>query len=1158
MCALPPLTRPVPVLSVVALLLLLLEAVSVVRAQAPAVTGLDLEAPDADLISESDIEAALESAQQSASLADEDKQAITEKYNAASKFLRAAEADRERLGRLRERLAEEPDAVAGLTKELEELTARGAPEKPGDREEVSTADLQEELQAKRSEQVELQSMQQALEKEIAALRLRVGEIALRTPDARTELAEAERELASSGEPSSPMEAAEAALLKAKVEALRAEIATLQAERDGQEALERLANANMKVLEVKVDRVSTQVSQMEEFLSRRRQTELDQLRERLANLQEARDSISAALEPKLDEIEDLISELGEASRLLRRTENKHNALRTELAALSNSYDIIQRQLAIGGRDDIVSQSLVDILRNMPSRQQLDFSQKQRSETMREIRLAEMEIDEKSSEQLGLEENKEGLSPAELDLISLRREVLDDLELRYRTLARELANNSSVERAYENKVRQVGRTLETEIFWRRTAPPLGMESILAVPQAFQWVFKTERWKTSWNAIKRIPQQSPGLTLLFGIVFVVLIALRPWIVRMILESGNYIRRISRDRFSSTLIALSGSILLTLPWVLLAGFLGWSLQGATLDPSWIRGLGLGVSFLSVLGGAGMLLHIICRSGGLGPEHLGWNEAVCQRIRQSVRLVIIPYIPACLIISSTLYETTSEPLNTAGRIVLIIYHLWLAFAVWRCLRPGDGIFAEIIRNHPERLLVRLRYSILAIVIAIPAGIAVLAFTGYILTSIMLSVVFFGSFGILGFALLLHGLILRWFTIRERKFALAEAIKERQANREQVVLEECGTEIVIGDDELKVDALITQTKRLLRSLTIIALIVVLFIYWNVRLPFDEALDTTNLIGDITLLNVFQIILLFAVFGSLYRNLPGMLELAGLRARADDAGLRYAITSICQYLVIALGVIFITALLGVKWSQFGWIAAALSVGIGFGLQEIISNFVCGLILLFERPIRVGDVVSVNGTVGTVTRIQIRATTLTNWDRQELIIPNKDLVTGSVINWTLGDSITRTVIQVGVAYGSDVQKAKEILVRIAQENPNILDDPAPFATFEEFGDSTLNLYLRYFLPDISNLLGTKSEVHERIDEEFKAAGIEIAFPQRDLHLRSIDAATAERLSASNNGKFASAPAHATGESDGDGDGDGEGEGNGAREREHERGASALVSA
>lgn len=146
------------------------------------------------------------------------------------------------------------------------------------------------------------------------------------------------------------------------------------------------------------------------------------------------------------------------------------------------------------------------------------------------------------------------------------------------------------------------------------------------------------------------------------------------------------------------------------------------------------------------------------------------------------------------------------------------------------------------------------------------------------------------------------------------------------------------------------------------------------------------------------------------------------------------------------------------------------------------------------------VTIDNTTGKVSRIRIRATTIVNWDMQELLIPNKEFITGRVINWTLSDRVNRVVVSVGVAYGSDVVRAMALLLEAARENPNVLNEPEPIASFEGFGDNALNLLLRSYLGSLDNRLATITALHQAINDKFRAAGIDIAFPQRDLHLET----------------------------------------------------------
>ncbi|MEM8757598.1 MAG: mechanosensitive ion channel domain-containing protein, partial [Planctomycetota bacterium] len=238
----------------------------------------------------------------------------------------------------------------------------------------------------------------------------------------------------------------------------------------------------------------------------------------------------------------------------------------------------------------------------------------------------------------------------------------------------------------------------------------------------------------------------------------------------------------------------------------------------------------------------------------------------------------------------------------------------------------------------------------------------------------------------------------------------------------------------------------------------------------------------------------------FRNLPAVFEILLLQRLPLDAGTRYAISTVIRYAIAIVGISVAAAALNLSWSNIQWLAAALTFGLAFGLQEIFANFVSGLIILAERPIRLGDTVTVGEVSGTVTRIKMRATTVTDWDRKELIIPNRSFITDQVINWTLSDPVLRLTIPVGVGYNEDIRLAERILLRVADEQPVVLDTPKPHVMFGSFGDSTLDFQLRVFIPSIDHLIAVRHDMHMRVAEAFREADIEIAFPQRDITVRN----------------------------------------------------------
>ena len=221
----------------------------------------------------------------------------------------------------------------------------------------------------------------------------------------------------------------------------------------------------------------------------------------------------------------------------------------------------------------------------------------------------------------------------------------------------------------------------------------------------------------------------------------------------------------------------------------------------------------------------------------------------------------------------------------------------------------------------------------------------------------------------------------------------------------------------------------------------------------------------------------------------------------DRSLQYAIAQIASNVVLVVGVFIVLQNTGIRLEALTVFAGAVGVGIGFGLQNITSNFISGLVILAERPIAIGDRVEVAGVTGQVQKIRARSTVVVTNDNITTIVPNQKFIDSSVINWTYGDPRVRFRIPVGVAYGSDVEKVRRTLIGVGKENPDVLNDPAPSVFFVEFGDSSLNFELVVWSDKMSNRPRRfRSDLNFAIHKQLEEAGIEIPFPQRDLHIRS----------------------------------------------------------
>ncbi|MCK5736678.1 MAG: mechanosensitive ion channel, partial [Spirochaetaceae bacterium] len=256
-------------------------------------------------------------------------------------------------------------------------------------------------------------------------------------------------------------------------------------------------------------------------------------------------------------------------------------------------------------------------------------------------------------------------------------------------------------------------------------------------------------------------------------------------------------------------------------------------------------------------------------------------------------------------------------------------------------------------------------------------------------------------------------------------------------------------------------------------------------------------SPLTLWMIIEAILAAGIAVVLIRGLPDIIDLILRQRTSIDHGARFAVRTLLKYSLSIIGTIAVFNFLGLKWSQIQWLAAALTFGLGFGLQEIVANFVSGLILLIERPIRVNDVVTIGDLMGKVSRIQIRATTITLWDRSEMVVPNKEFVTTKLVNWTLSDSKRRIDIPLRVVYGTSLDEVKAILVACAVENPLVLDDPQPHAIIIDFATDAINIELR-FVVDFGNGIQVRDEVQMAVDRIFKEKGIAFAMPQVNVQM------------------------------------------------------------
>ena len=651
------------------------------------------------------------------------------------------------------------------------------------------------------------------------------------------------------------------------------------------------------------------------------------------------------------------------------------------------------------------------------------------------------------------------------------------------------------------------LQQRLFWLPSTGVVDLGLFSNLYESITWFVYGFEWPAMLDAVKRSLAERWPAILLLSLLLGALLARHRAMRKKLIGTGRHVGNVGRDRIIHTLTAAALSFLLALPGVLALAISALLLkEGDNFLEALSEGLGAAALVTLLL----RSLSSVARREGLGERHFHWNGETLAALRRGVPLLLAVLVPVTIVMAPLDTPQGSAFNDSLGRILFVVVSVALALFAHRVMVTAR-------RQQPERRLLKAMHGF---GVGAPLLLGVASLLGYHYTAVQLEGLLFISLSWLAFVMMLYYLALRALAVRERRMTLKRLREQRAAERRLAEAREAaetsgeGVPVSVDMPEMNLKDISQQSKSLLKILAVSLAAAVLWVFWADIIPALQVFDSITLwtistgtddaaslpitLGDLLLGLLFVAGTVLAA-----RNLPGTLEVMVLSRLKLEPGAGYAITTMVTYIIVFVGIAAALAVIGLQWSKLQWLVAALGVGLGFGLQEIVANFVSGIILLFERPIRVGDTVSIGNTTGTVSRIRIRATTLVDWNRKEQIIPNKTFVTQDFTNWTLSDPITRVIIRVGVAYGSDVDKVRDVLHEVAINNERVVEDPAPAVFCVGFGDSSVNFEVRVFVSDLLDFMPLSHELHAAITHALRDAGIEIPFPQRDIHIRTASA-------------------------------------------------------
>ncbi|WP_375055837.1 miniconductance mechanosensitive channel MscM [Zobellella sp. DQSA1] len=1052
-------------------------------------------------------------------------QKLRDSYNQALQLVRESERYRKQAQTLRRFMDDYPAELRKLERERSGLK----PTATGNIPRLDEEAVQQSLVDAQARRLELRRQRDDLANTLNLQELGAGDQHSLLDDLRQQLRRTQQNLdeLQFSDSQSRQQTANRVLALVREQSLQTRIQTLE--------LEQLSAGNRDNLNrLKLDIAQARLQDLDTYI--------DALQNRQNELRRA------TTEAAIAESERLQDEFGADAPLLAAQQEINQRLSTELAQKSREVEALQLEYQAAER---AASELSTMKANL--KEQLEWLQVSRGfgENLRnrlnelpssyslpqlEARIVQSRVDKYGYQEsldslrtgnyrtsLLLSEQAEGLTDAQLtqldELLATQRRLLEQL---VGATDNQIHEQTRLKVAYSRQNSQLAeiRTLTDErLFWLPDLRPIGSQFPQALMETLGWLLTA----STWTALPQSLLLQGGASLsLYGVSSMMVLylwflsrrSLRDYLEKISPRIGN----VTQDKYDYTFNTLLLSLLTALPLPALL-----SLLSRAIDSPWAPPVVLALSH--ALGKLMLPVFILMFIGnlmmnkGLLVVHFNLPREQVRRVWRQFQTLVLTMLPALLLFYTAQEYREFSLYDTLGRLGFMFICLLLSLFSWRLYRADLPLLVSTPRREHLTLVNHLLWGllILAPLLSLVATAMGYLFTAHtLLRQLEISVLVGISF------LMAYFLVRRWMLIQRRRLAFerakarrAEILAQRKEHKEKEETMETPPSPeaeAAAVAEVDLDTISAQSLGLLRSVLMLGYILSLMLLWseiNTAFSFLDSIQvwqvSTSLAGEDTLVPISLKDLVIALFVVVLtwitaRNLPGLMELSLLQHLNLSPGTGFAITTMSKYVVLMVGAFTTFAMLGIDWSKTQWLVAALSVGLGFGLQEIFANFVSGLIILFEKPIRIGDTVTIRELTGTISKIKTRATTIVDWDRREIIVPNKAFITEQFVNWSLSDAITRVKLLVRVRLDADIELVQRLTHEAIKECSLILDNPIPEVFLIELTDSALVYEVRVYVEDMSHRMPMTHELHNLLLARLRGHQIQIPHQQVDIRLIS----------------------------------------------------------